>query len=216
MRNARVVQVAALSFAILISGCDDKKTDGTAAIPSSEVTGSDASSAAAAALSGDDKAFITDATQGGLLEIALANVAQTNGSTPDAKAFAVTMVSDHAKINDQLSVLAGKKGMTVPAQLDSSKKSKVDDFSKLSGAALDKKYARDMVEDHEDDVKDFQKASTSLSDPDLKAFAASTLPTLQHHLDMAKAMDAKVNGDGGAMMPMDGGHPMMGHPGMHH
>jgi len=218
MRNARLVQVAVLSFGILISACDDKKTDGTAAVPSSEVTGNDAGAAAAAALSSDDKSFITDATQGGLFEIALANVAQKSATTPDAKAFAGMMLSDHSKINDQIAVLATKKGMTVPAQLDSSKKSKVDDYSKMNGVALDKKYASDMVEDHEDDVKAFQKASSGLSDPDLKAFAASTLPTLQHHLDMAKAMDAKVNGDGGGamMMPMDGGHGMMGHPGMRH
>ena len=219
MRNAGWIQIAALSFGVLVSACDDKKTDGTAAVPSSEVTGNDAcAAAAAAALSSDDKSFFTNATQGGMLEIALAQVAQKNGSTPDIKAFAAMMLSDHGKSNDQLSGLAGKKGMIVPAQLDSDKKSKVDDMSKLNGVAFDKKYASDMVEDHEGDVKDFQKASTGLSDPDLKAFAMSTLPTLQHHLEMAKEMDAHLNGDGGAMMmSTDGGRgSMMGHPMMHH
>jgi len=50
----------------------------------------------------------------------------------------------------------------------------------------------DMVEDHEKDVKEFEKASKSAQDPDLKAWAAKTLPTLQGHLKMAKDTDKKV------------------------
>ena len=49
-----------------------------------------------------------------------------------------------------------------------------------------------MVEDHEKDVKEFENASKNATDPDLKAWAGKTLPTLQHHLEMAKATNAKV------------------------
>jgi putative membrane protein len=52
----------------------------------------------------------------------------------------------------------------------------------------------DMVKDHEKDVKEFERESTSGKDPDLKAFADRTLPTLQDHLKMARETNSKLSG----------------------
>jgi putative membrane protein len=49
-----------------------------------------------------------------------------------------------------------------------------------------------MVEDHEMDTTEFEKASQSAQDTDVKAFAARTLPTLQDHLKQARATQGKV------------------------
>ena len=46
-----------------------------------------------------------------------------------------------------------------------------DKLSKLSGKDFDKEYISDMVDDHEKDVKEFEKASKDAKDPDLKAWA---------------------------------------------
>ena len=40
-----------------------------------------------------------------------------------------------------------------------------------------------MIEDHKNDIKEFEDATKNLTDPDLKAFAVKTLPTLKMHLD---------------------------------
>jgi putative membrane protein len=56
-----------------------------------------------------------------------------------------------------------------------------------------------MVADHNKDVADFQRESKSAKDPDLKAWAAKTLPTLQDHQKSAKEINAKVQG--GAKKP---------------
>jgi putative membrane protein len=45
-----------------------------------------------------------------------------------------------------------------------------------------------MVKDHEKAVKLFSKESSSGKDAELKAFATKTLPTLQHHLEMARQL----------------------------
>jgi putative membrane protein len=52
----------------------------------------------------------------------------------------------------------------------------------LTGNTFDKSYIKGMVEDHQEDIKEFQKEASSGQDPDAKAFAASTLPTLKAHL----------------------------------
>jgi len=52
-----------------------------------------------------------------------------------------------------------------------------------------------MLSDHTKDVSEFEKQSTKGTDPDLKAFAAKTLPTLQEHLQMAKALPGNERGN---------------------
>jgi putative membrane protein len=52
-----------------------------------------------------------------------------------------------------------------------------------------------MVEDHQKDVKAFEREATSGADADVKAFAAKTLPTLKEHLQQAEQL-AKTVGAG--------------------
>jgi putative membrane protein len=47
-----------------------------------------------------------------------------------------------------------------------------------------------MVKDHVTDVGDFEKEVKKAKDPDVKAFAEQTLPTLRHHLMMANQLSA--------------------------
>jgi putative membrane protein len=59
-------------------------------------------------------------------------------------------------------------------------------LQKLSGAEFDREFMKMMVRDHEHVIAAFDKEATSGQDPQLKAFAAKTLPTLHSHLQMAK------------------------------
>jgi putative membrane protein len=65
-------------------------------------------------------------------------------------------------------------------------------LSKLSGAQFDRAYMQDMVKDHEEDVAEFQREANNGSDPDVKAFAGKTLPTLQSHLQSAQDTRAQL------------------------
>jgi putative membrane protein len=50
-----------------------------------------------------------------------------------------------------------------------------------------------MVDDHQNDVKDFQDASQKAKDSDVKQWAAKTLPTLQEHLQKIQKLDSTMN-----------------------
>ena len=101
---------------------------------------------------------------------------------PQAKAFAQMMVTDHSKANSELMALAAKKGVTLPAKDDSAKL--MEKWSKKTNE-VDEDYIEEMVDDHQEAVELFEKASRS-EDAEIAAFARKTLPTLQHHLTMAK------------------------------
>ncbi len=135
-----------------------------------------------------DSRFAMKAAQGGMAEVKLGQLAQDKGSSDSVKQFGKKMVDDHSKANDQLKSVAAKENMTLPTEMDAKDQAIYDRLSKLSGAAFDRAYARDMVRDHKEDVADFQKEANKGKDDAIKNFAAQTLPTLQEHLKMAQGL----------------------------
>lgn len=192
MKNLWIPATAAMAV-LLSAGCKKQETDmsSTRTTSATEET-QRGSTTSNTTLSNDDKEFVTKAAQGGLLEVDLGREVATKGNSPEVRAFGHRMVSDHSKSNEELKQLAAKKGVTLPMELDKDHKEKLDKLSKLSGDKLDKEYADDMVDDHEDDVKEFRKAASDLKDPELRAWAAKTLPTLEQHLNLARTIDAKM------------------------
>jgi putative membrane protein len=127
-----------------------------------------------------------------MAEVALGKLAAEKATNADVKQFGQRMVDDHSKANDELKAFATEKGVTLPADMSAAAKATEARLSKLSGAAFDKAYMQDMVKDHDKDVAAFKHASTASADADLKAWAGKTLPTLEQHQTMAKALNAKV------------------------
>ena len=156
------------------------------------VTGTGSTGGSASTLSDGDKDFATKAAQGNIAEISGGATAAQKGTSPEVKAFGNRMVNDHGKALDELKQLAQNKGIALPTDVNADQKAQADKLSKASGKDFDKQYAAAMVEDHEKDAKEFEKASKSAQDPDLKAWAAKTLPVIQDHLKMAKDMKSKV------------------------
>lgn len=138
-----------------------------------------------------DSTFAMKAASGGMTEVALGKMATEKGSSQAVKDFGQKMVDDHGKANDELKALASSKNMTLPSAPNAKDQATIDKMSKLSGAAFDKAYTKDMVMDHKNDITLFQKEATSGTDPDVKAFASKTLPTLQDHQKMINDIAAK-------------------------
>jgi putative membrane protein len=138
-----------------------------------------------------DRRFIEKAAMGGMLEVELGKLAQSKGAAASVKSFGGRMVEDHGKANQELMAIAGKLGVQ-PPQMDRSHQREVEQLSKLSGAEFDKRYMKAMVSHHKKDVSDFEKASKSAKQAELKSFAADKLPTLREHLKLAQTTEAEV------------------------
>lgn len=140
----------------------------------------------------DDADFAVKAGNDGMAEVQLAQLAQQKSVSTDVKAFAAKMITDHTKANTKLMALAKQKNITLPAALSNEEQKKIDEMSKKTGKDFDKAYVKDMVSDHDKDVKEFTDASKDLKDADLKSFAATTLPVLKMHQTMITAIDKKM------------------------
>lgn len=185
--------------------CDSKKTttegSSTETAGATEAT-SDATTEATADTAGNSKMnetptsqaandFMLTAASGGMLEVTLGKMAQEKGSNADVKAFGQKMVEDHGKANAELKTLAASKNVTLPVEPIAEHQKHIDAMKDMSGAAFDKHYMSMMVQDHQKDISEFEKA-TQNEDADVKAFATKTLPILKAHLELAEKTNAKV------------------------
>jgi len=148
--------------------------------------------AGAQSLSDADREFIKKAATHGAAEVELGTLATQRASRPAVKDFGAKMVKDHGAANAELATLARSKGMDVPTTLDAEHQAMRDRLMALGGADFDRAYMQEMVKDHTQDVAEFEKASQSAGDTDLRNWAAAKLPTLREHLALARDINSQV------------------------
>lgn len=133
-------------------------------------------------LDDDTKGFFETAASANQLEIDASKLALERATDPALKSFAQKMVKDHSKAGAELKALASKKGFAVETKLLRRHQMMLDDLaSEKPGAAFDDAYRDTMIVSHKEAVSLFDEMSRDAKDPDVKAFAAKTLPTLQSH-----------------------------------
>lgn len=131
-------------------------------------------------LSDKDKTFMKKAAKGGMMEVAMGQIAEQKGQSEDVKSFGKRMVTDHTKANDELKSIASKKGVQLPSKEHTTK------------WTSDKAYIDMMVKDHEKDLAEFKEEASSGSDADVKKFADDTAKVIQEHLDLVKEIQGKL------------------------
>jgi len=195
-------RIAGAIALILLVAC---KAENQSGLPQTETTGSESTmtSTASATTTGDsggtlsamtpeDKEFVVKAGMGGLFEVQAGNLALEKASNQDVRTFAQRVVTDHSKANAELAQLATTKGVALATELAGDHKAAMEHLTSLNGAEFDKAYMHHMVDDHTKDVGEFEKASTSATEAELKAWAAKTLPTLREHAKLANEVAGKV------------------------
>lgn len=134
--------------------------------------------------------FVKEAAASDMFEIASSKLAIERGDDP-TKAFAQQMVADHQKTSGELKALVsgGKVKATLPSAMTSDQQGMLDKLNGLQGDDFNKRYHADQESAHEDAVDLFKRYGDEGDDPQLKAWAASTRPALEHHLQMAKELN---------------------------
>ena len=138
-----------------------------------------------------DQTFVHMASNGGVAEVKLGQLAIERAASPEVKQFGQRMVTDHTKANQELAIIVQAKNMPIAPELDPQHRAMADKLATLQGAAFDQEYLQGQVTDHEQTIALFTTQIKEGQDADLKAFASKTLPTLQEHLHMVQALVAK-------------------------
>jgi putative membrane protein len=145
---------------------------------------------AAFAASDPDASFYKNAAEGGIFEVEAGHLAQDKGNSQQVKDFGAMMIKDHSAANDKLQGIAASKNITLPTSASVSQIAAKAKLEVLSGDTFDKSYVKNQVKAHRDTIALFNKEISTGQDPEAKAFAKATLPTIQSHLKSIKAIAA--------------------------
>src|ERR1700755_1620389 len=133
--------------------------------------------------------FIKEAAMSDMLEIDAAKIAQQKGD-PQEKTFAGEMITDHTKTNTELKgSVSGEMKSAIPSSLDDSSQKKLDKLRDTKPEDFASEYDPMQVSAHKDAVSLFERYAKGGDNEKLKDWAGKTLPALQHHLEMAQALD---------------------------
>lgn len=144
-------------------------------------------------LAGADREFITLAVSSDMLEIDTGRLALDKSKNAALRAFAQKMIDDHAEASESLRKLASSVGVTPPAAMSAPHAAHLEKLRGLDGTEFDREYAAQIgVAAHQEAVGLFERASREAANPDVRAFAEKTLPTLREHLPDGQALAKNV------------------------
>lgn len=140
-----------------------------------------------------DADFLVEAASGGMMEVQLGDLAGKNTANRRVKNFGAMMSRDHKMINEKLKTVAAGKNITLPDSISNKQQKDKEKLSKERGNDFDMDYMMMMIGDHKNDIKAFEKAATSGTNPAVKSFAADQLKILHVHLDSAVSIYKYLN-----------------------
>lgn len=186
-RHPLLLSAAVLAFA----GC---ASDGHMGMSHGTGMGA-AATASNARLAAADMDFAMTAAGTDMYEIQASQLAMQRGSAPAVRNYAQMLVNHHTMSSNELKTILSAKGMAPPPALPADKQAKIARLQSLQGTAFDREYVRVTgVQDHQAAIGVFENASRSVADPDLRRFAAKTLPVLQQHLRSAQEIAGGMAG----------------------
>jgi putative membrane protein len=138
------------------------------------------------------ESFASQAAIIGKAEIELGQIALKNTQDAGVRKYAERMVKDHGAADKKLKAIAAKENLQLPQSLDAEHESLKMKLQSLKGADFDRAYMSAMSKCHDKAVALFESVSQQPQmSGDLKQFAASTLPTLEEHKEMAHSLHEK-------------------------
>lgn len=188
-----------LSSLFLLWGCNNRSSDSekkakeaNRAKIDSQMMGSPSAESLAVIPSKADADFLVEAASGGMTEVQLGQLAQTNSMNKQVKAFGALMIKDHGAGNEKLKALAASKNIILPDSVSNHQQKMKERLEKKKGEAFDRAYISMMIDDHKRDIRAFKSAAKNAADVEIKAFALDNLPVLSAHLDSALNLQRKM------------------------
>lgn len=134
------------------------------------------------------------------IDVDYGNLALKKSENADVKTFAQTMVNDHSEIIKQAAALAKKLGVVpqdnaMTQSLLAGQKEVMAKLNGLSGHDFDTAYINNEVAYHTAVINAVKTILTpQIQNEELKNLVLAVTPNLEHHLEMAKEAQTKIDG----------------------
>jgi putative membrane protein len=146
-----------------------------------------------AAFTAIDRDFAQRAAVANMLEMGTARIAPRRTGSADVIAYAAMLDSHHTLALNELTAIMRARGVEVPSSLPFNRQGVMDRISMTRGHDFDRAFITEVgVRAHTDTILMFQQQMPTLSDPDLRNWAARNLPVMQQHLSEAQRISAAI------------------------
>jgi len=176
--------------------CNNSSTDSVQKADSANESrrDSNASSDGKPAIAADKETsdFLVRAMNGGIMEVALGNIAKQKGNSGRVKAFGEMMIKDHEAANSKIKDLAAARTVELPARVSDKNAEMMKKVNESTLEKFDRTYIDMMVDDHKEDIKEFEEAGNKINDTEVRQFINNTLPVLRKHLDSCTAIQQEL------------------------
>jgi putative membrane protein len=136
-----------------------------------------------------DADFVVNTVASNHEEIKLAKLAKEKATDAKVKEMADKLEKDHARILEELTAYANKKGISVPLEESTEAQKDYSQLAEKTGGDFDEKWCETLEDKHEKTINNFERRLDKTEDPELKDWITATLPGLRTHLEMLKEHD---------------------------
>lgn len=150
--------------------------------------------ARADSVTSSDRQFLIKATQDGLAEIKVGQLAIDRGMSNQVRELGRRLVDDHTRANQDLARIADRLGVRLPTTPTRAQQAECDRLSRMSPDQFDRAFLRAEARDHDKAIKLFEHQARTSGDRQIRQFAERTLPTLRMHRDLALGTPSRKTG----------------------
>ncbi|NUT74724.1 DUF4142 domain-containing protein [Pseudomonas sp. C1C7] len=134
--------------------------------------------------------FINDASAQSVAEIEASRLAHQKSESKEVKDYTIVVINDRTTANQHLAKIAKQLDLPVAPREEVVDKAKALMPQVMDGNNFDEAYAASQVSTTEKAIEQLEQTAQTTDVPELKAYAEETLPKLQNHLQMARALQA--------------------------
>jgi putative membrane protein len=184
-----------LVAAACLAACSNMNGDVAAAGDTAQDAASAAAGAISARTSTGASEFVNAAAISDAYEIKSSDMALQRSQSDAVKAFAQEMVTAHTATTNELKPLAQAAGVMPPADVDSRRRSMLENLQNASADDFDDRYIDQQTAAHNEALTLLRTYASEGDNAQLKAFAAKTAPAVERHLAMVKDLDKSAADD---------------------
>lgn len=131
-----------------------------------------------------DRTFLRKAHQGNLAEIQAGQAAQDMGASQAVRELGAKLISDHTKMDDDVSRVAKQVGVDLPDKPSADQRRQLGEVAGMSGEAFDRAWLTTQIAGHRQSLANGAKELRKGSSPEVKQLATDAKPIVQTHLDL--------------------------------
>ena len=140
----------------------------------------------------DDGTFLVKAQKAEITQTTLSQLAMEQSQTPDVRAYAHQVITNYRQALVDLADLMKAKNIARTFADEEIQLEARNRLQGLSGSAFDREYVSLMTAEQQDDVAMFRSVAETASDPSVRNYAQTVLPSLRKDFDTAVALEKKL------------------------